>query len=653
MVIQPQDAAYIVKELREILRLEEKENMDNKNKSQQSSSSRTGLYLNNICFSSNALYILCTFLQQTDHNLTALHLGSMHSTEFLPILAALQHSNNKSVQALTISRGGRTTLSTGLVQLLQSKSDSLQALNFVNVDFGGDFLQGCGILSCLGRSTLPDLRKLSFTACCIDDDGIESIIEALVSELVDDNVDNTRPHGQQRQRRHFVSSPVQELDFSNNDIASGGLQRSLCTYAVQFPRLEKLNLSGNQHLLADGNVTRLFVDTFLLSNHHDKNVATPLVASVSSSLKELNIADCCAANDAGCSSAALAYCLFIQAALEGTSDCALEVLDISCAFKNDPFRSDFLNHRWVTRPFANPFNQWQWKLRNQLVDSLPNVNNGNNASCGGGGRRRCLCKLVVDEGLIDEQDLELMSAFCQNTSLLQLSHRDARRIIVGGSILHGRSQHMNQTPCVCAALKRNYHLQQIEILLGRSLLRTTVTPAAQASAKTASTRLPCLQDGLWSHVLSKVGKGHQSGTVLFLLLQDQLATWSRKEESTIQPITTFVATSSSQQPAPLPKNRMCGRTTCTSQYAEEEDESRRRCSFFRTTRGVFGKSSDDSSNSIPSKVVLGSCRGDNDNRNFIMFLRTHRPWQTLQLHSSLSWQQHVMSMHPASIRGRG
>jgi Leucine Rich repeat len=233
MVIQPQDAAYIVKELREILRLEEKENMDNKNKRQQSSSSsRTGLFLNNICFSSNSLHILCTFLQQTDHNLTALHLGSMHSTEFLPILAALQHSNNKSVQALTISRGGRTTLSTGLVQLLQSKSGSLQALNFVNVDFGGDFLQGCGILSCLGRSTLPDLRKLSFTACCIDDDGIESIIEALVSELVDDNVDNTRPHGQQRQRRHFVSSPVQELDFSNNDIASGGLQRSLCTYVV-------------------------------------------------------------------------------------------------------------------------------------------------------------------------------------------------------------------------------------------------------------------------------------------------------------------------------------------------------------------------------------------------------------------------------------
>jgi hypothetical protein len=121
--------------------------------------------------------------------------------------------------------------------------------------------------------------------------------------------------------------------------------------------------------------------------------------------------------------------------------------------------------------------------------------------------------MCLGDELLHHSDRALMSAFCKNTSIIELWHtmidyETSRRI--------------------APIFRRNQHLWHVHGLL---------RPATTAMATTATATTPSLlllhqpSCGLWPRALAMVGQDSHGSTPVFEVLRDRLACWIKLDDN--------------------------------------------------------------------------------------------------------------------------
>jgi Leucine Rich repeat len=303
MTTERRFAVFVVDELQRILPLE-RDNGNNNNSAdsgpqevilQQRQRRTTGLLLHGQNrFHDDAIAVFCYYLKQSTCALTALNLCQLPRQHYRLLLEALQH--NTSVKELHVHWRRNDVGIVGMIELLQSRND-FEALCFYSSCFSVS-----QILPFLRRKDiLQYLKKLRFDECCIDDRGLEWIVQAVV--------DGNHHHG------------LESLSLRHNEITARGLAY-LCVALRPsiFPRLQQLLLGHNRNLLEEPDVTQRFVSHFLLAPD--------------TMIKNLDVSFCC--------TWAVAYVYFIKALETNRTLLVLNIADDELPALQ-PIRSPFID----------------------------------------------------------------------------------------------------------------------------------------------------------------------------------------------------------------------------------------------------------------------------------------------------------------------
>jgi hypothetical protein len=303
----------------------------------------------------------------------------------------------------------------------------------------------------LGGNNLQHLKILTFEDCGLRDNDIDLLIRA------------TTEGGDY--------SHLRSLSFCDNELEPPALHclASALTPA-KFPRLEALDVSRNDCLLNDGDVTKHFVQQ--------------VVSAQGSTIKELDVSWCRDMQEFSWDSN---YTYFINALTNHNT--RLVSLDVT-------YQEPSTDDEKVDDEEDDDEECDGRQFRDELVTSLPDMKN--------------IAHLQLHAQVCHNNDHELIAAFSKNASILKLSLYDADEFYDADE----------PPPRFVAVLKRNNYMVQVRQML------CSGTATANATSNTITYSIPPpIPRSLWPRVLAKVGGGSYGASPAFMILQARLAGW--------------------------------------------------------------------------------------------------------------------------------